>query len=123
SRSAPTPSAPRSRRHHRETRCASRCRRRTGYGRARRASTAPARRGARAGSRVAGLRRRLLAAPVPTLETIDTSAGVNELLLARVEGMALRAQLDVHVALGRPGRERVATGAANFRHDVLRMDI
>jgi len=72
---------------------------------------------------VGSLLRRLLAAPVATLEPVDPPAGVNELLLAGVEGMALRAQLDVHVALGRAGREGVAARAAHLGHDVVRMDI
>src|SRR4029079_7256535 len=66
---------------------------------------------------------RLLAAPVATLEPVDAAAGVNQLLLAGVEGVALGAQLDVQVALGRPGREGVAAGAAHLGHDVVRVDV
>src|SRR5207248_2694927 len=67
--------------------------------------------------------RALLAAPVATLEPVDAPAGVHELLLARVEGMALGAELDVQVALGRSRGEGVAAGAAHLGHDVVRMDV
>src|SRR4051794_40007786 len=56
------------------------------------------------------------------LEALDAAAGVHELLLARVEGMAVGADLDVHVALGRAGDELVPARTANRRLDVLRMD-
>src|SRR4051812_11497780 len=58
----------------------------------------------------------------PALEALDAPAGVHELLLARVEGMAVGADLDVHVALGRAGDELVPARAAHRRLDVLRMD-
>src|SRR3989442_15886665 len=35
----------------------------------------------------------------PSLETLDAAAGVDQLLLAGVEGMAVRADLDVHLGL------------------------
>src|ERR671934_2053116 len=44
----------------------------------------------------------------PALEALDAAAGVDELLLARVEGMACRADLDVQLGLRRPGHELVA---------------
>src|SRR5438067_1817108 len=72
------------------------CRRRRQSGRARAPPTSPvaAPRAApvEGPGAVGSLLRRLLAAPVATLEPVDPPAGVNELLLAGVEGMALRAQ-------------------------------
>src|SRR4051812_45190729 len=58
----------------------------------------------------------------PALEALDAPAGVDKLLLARVERMAVGADLDVHVALGRAGDELVPARAAHRRLDVLRMD-
>src|SRR6266545_3341515 len=61
----------------------------------------------------------LLEAP---LEALDPAAGVHQLLLARVERMAVRADLDVEVRLRRARDELVAAGAANGRDDVLGMN-
>src|SRR6266480_444307 len=58
-----------------------------------------------------------------SLEALDATARVHELLLARVERVALRADLDVQLGLGRPGLERVPTGARHRGEDVLRMDV
>src|SRR5437868_3094629 len=55
---------------------------------------------------------------VAALEALDPTAGVDQLLLARVEGVALVAQFDVQVGLGRLGRERVAARALHRRLDV-----
>src|SRR5262249_45618690 len=57
----------------------------------------------------------------PALEALDPAAGVHELLLARVERVAVRADLDVHLGLRRASHELVAAGAANRRDDVLGM--
>src|ERR1041384_8122059 len=62
----------------------------------------------------------LLEAP---LEALDPAAGVHELLLARVERVARRADLDVKLGLGRARLELVAAGAANGREHVLGMDL
>src|SRR5436190_6490876 len=59
----------------------------------------------------------------PPLEAGDAAAGVDDLLLARVERMALRADLDVQLGLGRAGDERVAARAVHRGHDVLGMDL
>ena len=56
-------------------------------------------------------------------EALDPAAGVDQLLLARVERVAVRADLDVQLGLGRAGRELVAAGAADVRLDVLGMDL
>src|SRR4051812_41906933 len=48
-----------------------------------------------------------------TLEALDPAAGVDELLLARVERVAVRADLDVHVALGGTRFEHVPARAAD----------
>ena len=57
------------------------------------------------------------------LEALDPAARVHELLLTRVEGVALRADLDVQLGRGRTRRERVAARAVNGREDVLGMDL
>src|SRR5947209_14221465 len=43
----------------------------------------------------------------PALEPLDTTAGIHELLLPRVEGMAIRADLDVKLRLRGTRLERV----------------
>src|SRR5262249_18387065 len=57
------------------------------------------------------------------LEALDATTGVDELLLARVEGVARRANLDVELRLRRARDELVSAGAANGREDVLRMNV
>ena len=56
------------------------------------------------------------------LESVNASAGINQLLLAGVERMALVANLDVDLFLRGAGRERVAAGTGDHRFLVLRMD-
>ena len=58
----------------------------------------------------------------PALEALHTATRVEQLLLPRVEGMAVRADLDVQLWLGGANLELVAAGAANGRQDVLGMD-
>src|SRR5205085_2467261 len=65
---------------------------------------------------------RALGALEPALEALDPSAGVHELLLARVEGVALGADLDVQLRLGRADLERVPAGARHRRQHVIGMD-
>src|SRR6476469_10957989 len=57
------------------------------------------------------------------LEALDPTAGIHELLLARVERVAVGADLDVELRLRRAGRELVAARAGDVREDVLRMDL
>src|SRR5258705_6629473 len=57
------------------------------------------------------------------LEALDAATGIDELLAARVERMAVRADLDVDLGLGRSRRELVSAGAADVRLDVLGMDL
>src|SRR3954454_7850010 len=77
--------------------------------------------GAGLGAALGGLRGgRLLE---PALEALDTATGVHELLLARVEGVALRAELDAQGRCGRPGRELVAARAVDLALDVLGVDL
>src|SRR5262245_38627874 len=65
----------------------------------------------------------LLAGALETpLEALDAAAGVEELLLARVERVAVGANLDVELGLRRAGRERVPARAGHGREDVLGMD-
>src|SRR5581483_267046 len=63
-----------------------------------------------------------LGALEPALEALDPSAGVHELLLARVERVALRADLDVQLRLRRTDLERVPAGARHRREHVIGMD-
>src|SRR4051794_37672136 len=59
----------------------------------------------------------------PATESLDPAAGVNQLLLTRIERMALRA--DLHVKLGLRGAriEVVSARAMDVREDVFGMDI
>ena len=67
--------------------------------------------------------RNLLFAQIETLfKAVHASAGINQLLLAGVERMALVANLDVDLLLRGAGRERVAAGTGDHRFLVLRMD-
>ena len=68
------------------------------------------------------LQRHFLLQTKSLVETINTSTGVDQLLLAGVERVALRADLDTDVLLGGTGRENVATSAANRSLFVIRMD-
>mgnify|MGYP000778871713 FL=1 len=56
------------------------------------------------------------------VELIHTAAGVNELLLAGVEGVALGADLDGDVLLRGAGLVHGAAGAADRGRLVIRMD-
>ncbi len=55
-------------------------------------------------------------------EALDASAGVDELLLARVERMTGVADVDLELGLGGTRRERVAAAALHGAFHVLRMD-
>src|SRR5882762_8409730 len=59
---------------------------------------------------------------VPALEALDPTTGVDELLLARVEGVALRAELDPQRRHGGPGHELVAAGAVHGALGVVGVD-
>src|SRR5690348_6950327 len=63
-----------------------------------------------------------LGALEPALEALDPSTGVHELLLARVEGVALGADLDVQLRLGRVDLKRVPAGARHRGEHVIGMD-
>src|SRR5579862_7799645 len=56
------------------------------------------------------------------LEAFDAAGGINELLLAGVEGVADAADFDFDVLGGRAGFKGVAAGAANLRKVVSGMD-
>ena len=57
------------------------------------------------------------------LEAIHTAAGINELLLAGVEGMTLRADIHLQFLLGRTGFKRLTAHAANDTLAVLGMNL
>src|SRR3954471_21721648 len=57
------------------------------------------------------------------LEAIDPATRVDQLLPARVERVAVRADLDVDLGLRRPRRELVAARAAHVSLDVLGVDV
>src|SRR4051794_3913775 len=59
----------------------------------------------------------------PALEPLDASAGVDQLLLARVERVAVRADLHVHVALCRARLERVPARTRHGCFDVVGMNV
>ena len=56
------------------------------------------------------------------VEAIDTSTGVNQLLLAGIERVALGADFNTNLILGGAGGESVATGATDRGLFVLGMD-
>src|SRR3954451_738933 len=58
-----------------------------------------------------------------TLEPIDPATRVDQLLPPGVERVAVRADLDVDLRLGRTRRELVAASAAHVRLDVFRVDL
>src|SRR5690349_5091255 len=59
----------------------------------------------------------------PALEALDPAAGVHQLLLARVERVAVRAHLDVQLGLRRARLELVPAGAVHRREHVFGMDL
>src|SRR5438093_6759111 len=64
----------------------------------------------------------LAALGVATLEALHAPAGVDQLLLARVERVAVRADLHAELGLRGTGLERIATGAVHRGRHVLGMD-
>src|SRR5262245_10756141 len=70
------------------------------------------------GRRAGGL---LLLVPLP--ETLDAAGGVDELLLAREEGMALAADLDAQLLLRGACRPGLAAGAVDQDGVQLGMDV
>ena len=60
---------------------------------------------------------------VTLLETIHAAAGINQLLLAGVERMALRADIDAHLLLHGTGLKGLAADAANDGLAVIGMDL
>src|SRR4051812_14347458 len=71
---------------------------------------------------MSGLLRRGLGLRVPALEPLDAATGVDELLLARVEGVTLGAQLHAQRWDRRAGHELVATRAVHLALDVVRVN-
>src|SRR5258708_16304563 len=71
----------------------------------------------------ASLRRVQSALGDAALEALHASAGVHQLLPARVEGMAVRADLHVQLLAGGTGDELIAAGAAHVRADIARMGL
>src|SRR3954451_8222444 len=63
------------------------------------------------------------AARLTAAETLDAAAGVDQLLTAGVERVAVRADFDVDLRLRRTSGELVAAGTAHVRLDVLGMDV
>jgi hypothetical protein len=59
---------------------------------------------------------------VAALKALNTSAGVNQLLLTSVEGMALGANFDVDLGLGRTSLNDVAASTSDGAVNVVRMD-
>ena len=68
------------------------------------------------------MRTSLLLQAETLVETINTSTGVNQLLLAGIERVALGADLDTDVLLGGTGGKDVATSTANRGLFVIGMD-
>ena len=79
----------------------------------------------------AGKRKKSVSKPIQTqfllqtkslVETINTSTGVNQLLLAGIERVALGADFNTDLLLGGAGGEGVAASATDGGLLVLRMD-
>ena len=68
------------------------------------------------------MRTSLLLQAKTLVETINTSTGVNQLLLAGIERVALGADFNADVLLGGASRKDVATGTANRSLFVLGVD-
>src|SRR5438552_1530570 len=60
---------------------------------------------------------------VALLEPVDATLRVDEVLLAREERVAVRADLDMQLGLDRHRLERAAAGADDLRLDVLGVDL
>ena len=60
---------------------------------------------------------------VALLETVHTAAGIDELLLAGIERMALRANIDAQLLLDRTGLKRFTANTADNRLAVIRMNL
>mgnify|MGYP003310314482 CR=1 FL=1 len=56
------------------------------------------------------------------VETVDTSTGINQLLLAGIEGMAVAADFHADIGLGGTGLELVTTSALDGGHLIVGMD-
>ena len=56
------------------------------------------------------------------LESVNASAGINQLLLAGKEGMALGADFYADLGDGGDGLQRITAGAANHSRAILGMD-
>ena len=66
---------------------------------------------------------RLLLLQVETLlEAVNTAAGINQLLLAGIEGMAVAADFHADIGLGGTGLELVTTSALDGGHLIVGMD-
>ena len=72
--------------------------------------------------RAEGLRFAFFSKSVLLIELIDASAGVNELLLAGVEGVALGADFNGDVLAGAARLDDLAAGAADSRLLIIGMD-
>jgi hypothetical protein len=57
-----------------------------------------------------------------TLESLDATAGVDKLLFAGVERVALRAELDMQIVFRRPRVELVAARAVHVGEGVIGVD-
>jgi hypothetical protein len=66
--------------------------------------------------------RLLLIFSVLALESFDPASGIDQLLLAGEEWMALGAYVQVDLGLRRSGAERLSAGAGDNRVDVVRVD-
>src|SRR5512145_2355346 len=69
-----------------------------------------------------GRRRAASREAVLAVEALDPARGVDQLLLAREEGMARRAELDVDRLLSGTGVDDIAAGADDLRLLVARMN-
>lgn len=60
---------------------------------------------------------------IPFAEAFHATGGIDDLLLARIKGMAVGADFNVQLVCGRPGVDHVATKAGDGAVDIFRMNV
>lgn len=58
---------------------------------------------------------------IPFAEALYTTGGIDDLLLTRIEGVAVGADFNVQLIFGRPGIDHVATKTGDRAVDIFRM--
>ena len=72
---------------------------------------------------VSALLKLFLCNAVTLIESVSTSAGINELLSSGEERMALGANFNTDILLGRAGLDHITASAGNGSLAIIRMDL